>query len=119
MNPAGVYTTATGSCSTMYCHGNGRANNGTIAWLATTGPLACGACHSVTGVNMSGDHSRHINGQNMKCSQCHMTVVDANRNIIAADLHVNGKHEVKMLNGTFNPTTRQCANTGCHGTKTW
>jgi predicted CxxxxCH...CXXCH cytochrome family protein len=118
MNPAGAYTTATGSCTTMYCHGNGRGNNGTIGWL-TTGPLACGACHSITGTNMSGDHSRHINGENMRCSQCHMTVVDANRNIIAADLHVNGKHEVKMLNGTFNATTRQCANTGCHGTKTW
>lgn len=118
MNPIGAYTTATGSCATMYCHGNGRGGNGTITWLAA-GPLACGACHSVTGVNMSGDHSRHINGQNMRCSQCHATVVDANKNIINADLHVNGVHEVKMANGTFNPATRQCSNTGCHGTETW
>ena len=117
MNPAGAYAT-TGSCSTMYCHGNGRGNNGTISWLAT-GPLQCGACHSVTGTGMSGDHNKHINGENMRCSQCHATVVDANRNIINADLHVNGKHEVKMANGTFNPTTRQCSNTGCHNTKTW
>jgi predicted CxxxxCH...CXXCH cytochrome family protein len=118
MNPAGVYATATGTCSTMYCHGNGRGGNGTITWLAT-GPLACGACHSVTGTGMSGDHSRHINGENMRCSQCHATVVDANRNIINADLHVNGVHEVKMANGTFNPATRACSNTGCHGTETW
>ena len=46
-------------------------------------------------------------------------VVDANKNIINADLHVNGKHEVKMTNGTWNATTRTCANTGCHGTKSW
>lgn len=116
MNPGGVYTS--GTCSTMYCHGNGRGGNGTINWL-TTGPLACGACHSVTGVNMSGQHSRHINGEGMRCSQCHGTVVDANKNIINADLHVNGKHEVKMAAGTWNATTRTCANTGCHGTKSW
>ncbi|HWO24690.1 MAG TPA: hypothetical protein VNO30_38370 [Kofleriaceae bacterium] len=40
-------------------------------------------------------------------------------NIVNANLHVNGVHEVKMANGTYNATTRQCANTGCHGTETW
>lgn len=116
LNPAGAY--AAGTCSTMYCHGNGRGNTGSIAWLAT-GPLACGACHSVTGTNMSGDHNRHINEENMRCSQCHQTVVDQNRVIINADLHVNGVHEVKMAQGTFNPATRQCSATGCHGVETW
>lgn len=116
MNPIGAYSA--GSCSTMYCHGNGRGGNGTIAWLAT-GPLACTACHNTDGTNMSGKHSRHINGQNMKCSQCHQTVIDANMKIIAANLHVNGVHEVKMAAGTYNATTHQCSNTGCHNTKTW
>jgi predicted CxxxxCH...CXXCH cytochrome family protein len=118
LNPAGAYAVGTTTCSTQYCHGNGRANNGTISWLAT-GPLACGACHSVNGTNMSGDHSRHINGENMRCSECHGTVVNQNMTIIGATLHVNGVHEVKMAAGTFNPATRQCSNTGCHGTKTW
>jgi predicted CxxxxCH...CXXCH cytochrome family protein len=118
LNPAGTYSPGTTTCSTQYCHGNGRGNNGTISWLAT-GPLACGSCHSITGAGMSGDHSRHINGENMRCSQCHATVVDANRTIIGPLLHVNGVHEVKMANGTYNPATRQCSNTGCHGTETW
>jgi predicted CxxxxCH...CXXCH cytochrome family protein len=118
LNLAGTYAAGTTTCSTQYCHGNGRGNNGTISWLAI-GPLPCGACHSVTGTGMSGDHSRHINGENMRCSQCHATVVNQNMTIIAAPLHVNGVHEVKMANGTFNPATRQCSNTGCHGTKTW
>lgn len=116
LNPAGTY--AGGTCSSMYCHGNGRGGNGTIAWLAT-GPLACGACHSVTGSGMSGEHSTHINGENMRCSECHQTVVDQNLGIINANLHVNGVHEVKMAAGTWNPATRQCSNTGCHGTETW
>lgn len=118
LNPAGTYNAGTTTCATQYCHGNGRGNNGTISWLGT-GPLACGACHSVNGTGMSGDHSRHINGENMRCSQCHATVVNQNMTIIGATLHVNGVHEVKMTQGTYNPATRQCSNTGCHGTETW
>jgi predicted CxxxxCH...CXXCH cytochrome family protein len=116
LNPAGAY--ATGTCSTMYCHGNGRGNNGTINWL-TIGPLTCTSCHATNGTGMSGRHSRHIQGENMKCSQCHQTVVNAAMTIINADLHVNGVHEVKMANGTWNAATRTCSNTGCHGTKSW
>jgi predicted CxxxxCH...CXXCH cytochrome family protein len=118
LNPAGVFTKATATCSTQYCHGNGRGNNGTISWV-TPGALTCGRCHATDGTNMSGDHRKHIVGERMKCSQCHGTVVDAAMTIINANLHVNGVHEVKMANGTFNATTRQCANTGCHGTETW
>jgi predicted CxxxxCH...CXXCH cytochrome family protein len=118
LNSIGAYAVATTTCSSNYCHGNGRGGNGTISWL-TTGPLQCGACHSINGTNMSGRHSRHINGENMKCSQCHATVVNANMQIITANLHVNGVHEVKMANGTWNAGARTCSNTGCHGTKGW
>jgi hypothetical protein len=118
LNPAGVYTKTTATCSTMYCHGNGRGNTGTKVFTAA-GPLPCTGCHTTNGSGMSGQHSRHINGENMKCSGCHATVVNAAMTIIAADLHVNGVHEVKMTNGTWNPGTRQCSNTGCHGTKSW
>lgn len=116
LNPAATY--AAGTCSNLYCHSNGRGNTGTAAW-ATPGALACTSCHAINGTGMSGDHRKHIQGEGMRCSQCHATVVDANRNIINANLHVNGVHEVKMANGTFNATTRQCTNTGCHGTETW
>jgi predicted CxxxxCH...CXXCH cytochrome family protein len=119
LNATGVYTKATATCATMYCHGNGRGGNGTIAFTQA-GPLACTACHTTDGTNMSGQHRRHLGGEiNMKCSGCHAQVVDANMNIIAADLHVNGVHEVKMAAGTWNATARTCANTGCHGTKSW
>jgi len=117
-NPAGVYTAGTTTCSSNYCHGNGRTSNGTISWLSV-GPLPCNQCHSTTGTNMSGRHSRHINGENMKCSECHGTVVNANMQVIAAQLHINGARDVKMTNGTYNPGTRSCANTGCHNTKSW
>jgi len=118
LNPAGAYNFDTATCSTMYCHSNGRGNNGTKSWL-DAGMLACGACHSVTGTGMSGRHSRHINGENMECSECHATVVNAQQAIINANLHINGVHEVKMAQGAWNPNTRQCSNTGCHNTKSW
>jgi predicted CxxxxCH...CXXCH cytochrome family protein len=118
LNPAGTYSAAATTCATQYCHGNGRGNNGTISWLAT-GPLACGSCHGTNGAGMSGDHSRHINQENMRCSECHATVVNQAMTIIGAALHINGAHEVKMAAGTYNPATRQCSNTGCHGTETW
>jgi predicted CxxxxCH...CXXCH cytochrome family protein len=118
LNPLGVYTPATTTCSTQYCHGNGRGGNGTVSWL-TAGPLACTSCHPTNGTGMSGDHRKHIVGENMKCSECHADVVNATQVIINANLHVNGVHEVKMAAGTYNPATRACSNTGCHGTESW
>jgi predicted CxxxxCH...CXXCH cytochrome family protein len=118
LNPAGTYSTATATCSNQYCHGTGAGNNGTEVWNVP-GALACGGCHSMTGTGMSGDHRRHIGEENMRCSECHADVVSANQTIIGASLHVNGVHEVKMANGTFNAITRDCSNTGCHGTERW
>lgn len=117
MNPAGVYTAANATCSAQYCHGNGQGNTGTIVWT-TPMTLACGSCHSINGTGMSGDHRKHLN-EGLNCASCHRDVVDAGRNIINPNLHVNGVHEVKMNAGTFNATTRQCTNVGCHGTERW
>ena len=118
LNAAGTYSSATATCTNQYCHGNGRGNNGTVTWT-TPGTLACGSCHSVTGTGMSGDHSRHVNGEGMRCSECHGDVVNAQRAIIAPLLHVNGLHEIKMAAGTFNATTRTCTNLACHGSEAW
>jgi predicted CxxxxCH...CXXCH cytochrome family protein len=118
LNPAGVYTAATTTCSSLYCHGNGRGNTGTISWLAQ-GTLPCTGCHSTNGTGQSGEHRKHVNGENMQCNECHQDVVSANLTIIAAALHINGVHEVKMPQGTWNPANRSCSNTGCHGTETW
>lgn len=117
MNPAGTYDAAATTCRNMYCHGNGRGNNGVLSWL-TQGTLACGGCHRIDGQNMSGDHQDHLD-KDLVCADCHSTVVDGNMTIINASAHVNGVHDVKMAQGTWNPATRQCANSGCHNTRTW
>jgi predicted CxxxxCH...CXXCH cytochrome family protein len=117
LNPGATYTPATLTCANLYCHGNGRGSNGTIAFTAP-GPLPCTGCHATNGTGMSGRHGTHL-GEGIRCNRCHETVVDANMNIINADLHVNGVHEVKMANGKSDATTMTCTNTGCHGTQTW
>jgi predicted CxxxxCH...CXXCH cytochrome family protein len=117
LNRQGAYVTGTATCTTLYCHGNGQGNNGTKSWI-TPGALACGACHSVTGAGMSGKHQTHID-HNIKCSVCHSTVIDANMKIINANLHINGAHEVKLTDGTWDPSARTCKATTCHGNRTW
>jgi predicted CxxxxCH...CXXCH cytochrome family protein len=117
LNRRAVYTAATATCTNLYCHGNGRDNNGRAIWTAP-GALGCDACHSMNGTNMSGAHREHLQ-RGVRCSQCHATVVDANRNILNANLHVNGAHEVKMAAGTYDAQRRRCQNSGCHGTKEW
>jgi predicted CxxxxCH...CXXCH cytochrome family protein len=118
LNPAAVYTTGTAKCTNLYCHGNGRGNNGTATWI-NPGALGCTACHSTNGTNMSGAHRTHIADHGIKCAQCHGTVVDVNQKIINANLHINGAHEIKMANGTWDASRGRCQNVGCHGTKDW
>ncbi len=118
LNPTGVFTRATSTCSTSYCHGNGRGSNGTVVWNAP-GAKTCTSCHATSGTGMSGRHRKHIGDERMKCSECHGTVVNSQQTIINANLHINGVHEIKMANGTFDATARTCANTGCHETERW
>jgi len=125
----GTYNAATGTCSAMYCHGNGTGNNGTIA-KNVAGPLTCaGYCHKTPATGKHGTHR----GEGFGCYTCHGgtvnnnggTTVD-NYTIADATLHVNGKKDIKFTAGgaanmTYNTTTKQCSGggSGCHGTKTW
>jgi predicted CxxxxCH...CXXCH cytochrome family protein len=118
LNPVGAYARATTSCSNTYCHSNGRGGASTVSWVSET-DLTCTSCHAIDGTNMSGQHRRHIRNEGLRCSQCHQDVVNAQRVIVNANLHVNGAHEVKMAAGTYNPATRSCSNTGCHETERW
>jgi len=117
MNPLGVYTKANATCTTLYCHGDGRGSNGTIPFTAT-GALACNDCHGTHGPGMSGEHTLHL-VLGLRCSSCHADVIDRDMTILKPDLHVNGVHEVKMAKGTWDPATKKCSDTGCHFTLRW
>lgn len=121
LNPAATFTTATATCTNLYCHGNGRTSAGTAVWTSTT-QLACNSCHQTNGTGMSGKHTKHIQGENMTCAGCHQTVIAAGSTTITTPaLHVDGLKQVKMPTGTWTPSTKACSGlpNGCHGTKTW
>lgn len=124
LNPAGTVAYATGTCSNLYCHGNGRGNNGTIVFTSTT-PMVCSSCHLSPAVGqsangMSGDHDKHIRDKKINCVECHAQVINSNRQIIDAGLHINGLKEILMpKGGTYTASTRRCSNMACHGAETW
>jgi predicted CxxxxCH...CXXCH cytochrome family protein len=116
LNGAAVYSGTT--CSNLYCHGNGRGNNGTETWTGNP-TLGCGSCHGDLNnrTGMSGDHNGHI-GDGATCVDCHATVSNGNSNGIQNPaLHVNGLKEVVFeggINMTWDPVNKRCSGP-CHG----
>jgi predicted CxxxxCH...CXXCH cytochrome family protein len=103
-----------GTCSNVYCHGDGYLALGE----AYTGmaPLGCYGCHpDITTPQewnqMSGRHQVHLNGGVVTCYECHSTVVDANQVVVNPDYHVDGQRQVQPLDVVWNGAT--CTGT-CH-----
>ena len=116
LNPAATYNVGNASCSNMYCHGTGLSSNGSATWTSTTA-MTCHSCHgdfTAGSLPGHGDHTRE------KCNSCHSTVVDTNKNITSAALHVNGTREVVFARGgTWDPSTKRCTNIACHSNRSW
>lgn len=87
-----------GTCSNVYCHGDGIVP-GQITNDQTN--LQCYDCHADQVDNtywykMSGRHQLHLD-EGMSCSECHLSVVDANQVIINPAHHVDGIAEFQAL----------------------
>ena len=117
------------TCTMTYCHGNfpgGNAGNAPL-WTGTTGQAACGTCHDNGSHPASLDvprpdsvkiHSYHVGGFGLKCADCHAAVVDAQGNVIADSLHVNGIVDTLITDRTKCNTCHQARTdvcTLCHG----
>jgi len=84
-----------GSCSTVYCHGNGQGDNG--SWAESDGAPVCGDCHptmdddrEVWGT-MSGKHVNHLT-ERLGCHECHDDVVERSDDAIKdPSLHISGE----------------------------
>ncbi|MBI5486748.1 MAG: CxxxxCH/CxxCH domain-containing protein [Deltaproteobacteria bacterium] len=122
-NPAATYDFSAGRCSSLYCHGNGRGNNGAISWAGDP-TLTCSSCHndetvSEAAFTMSGQHWSHVGDTGLRCNQCHSTVVNSSKTIIDRTLHIDGDVTVSLAaGGTYNPATRTCTPI-CHDPETW
>jgi hypothetical protein len=119
---AGASSTWNGTTCTVGCHGSVAIGAAipTPQWTKVDGTQSvCGSCHGIAGTGMSGQHNRHIVGENMECTECHGDVIGSAKTFVNTALHINGVHDVKMTAGTYNAGTKECANTGCHGTEHW
>lgn len=124
LNPVATVDLATGTCSNLYCHGNGRGSNGTMAWTVAA-PMDCNSCHDSPAPGqsanaMSGKHNKHIRNEDLSCVECHAGVVDANQQIVEASLHVDGQRSILIpTGGDWNPANKRCSNMACHEDKSW
>lgn len=119
LNPQGSF--AAGQCSNLYCHGNGRGDNGTVAMAATA--MTCEGCHAgpdggnAAWSTMSGDHRRHL-GDNMSCNDCHADVTADGRTLTNAGLHLDGIKQLAFSEPGFTATIQgtqiRCSGV-CHG----
>jgi len=117
LSAAGAYDGA-GTCSSLYCHGNGRGNNGTA--VDGSAPMQCNSCHpGMASANdwgsMSGEHRKHLN-EGFNCGNCHVDVTDNGLSIREPLLHVDGANQVRFTDSqvTYNPATGRCSGS-CHG----
>ncbi|MBX7080689.1 MAG: hypothetical protein K1X88_15945 [Nannocystaceae bacterium] len=118
LSEAGGYD-GNGSCTTLYCHGNGRQDNGAYSHDMATPD--CGGCHAYPGTanddltTMSGQHRRHMN-EGAQCQDCHTDTVSGDT-ILTASLHVDGNKDVKLSGPasdmTWNAGAKSCSGT-CH-----
>ncbi len=122
LNPGSNYSFTAFTCTTSYCHGSGVTAKTSPAWISTTALACVDGCHGGD-PSRTGMSSNHRRGDHKKpCATCHKSVVDANSNIIAAGLHVNGVKDVQFsaAGSSYNPANKSCTGTGngCHGNGT-
>ena len=104
----GVYVN--GTCSRLYCHGNGRSDNGTAQWTDDSA-LDCSSCHTIG--NMSGQHFLHVQG-GVGCADCHADTVSNNTTISKLKNHINGSIQV-----TVTTWDGQGCSPACHESEIW
>ncbi|MES2643310.1 MAG: CxxxxCH/CxxCH domain-containing protein [Myxococcota bacterium] len=104
-----------GTCSNLYCHGNGRSDNGSVSVDST---VRCGSCHAVQASGedawerLSAPHEDHLE-EGVTCNECHGEVVSAGDVIAHPELHVNGSVSVRLPSG-MTRASETCTGS-CHG----
>ena len=126
-NPAGSYDPATGTCASLYCHGNGSALLGGEIW-ENDPTVGCDQCHAFVGsapaqfVAMSTGHEFH---DNYYCNVCHADVWNffPARNVfdfVDKSLHIDGSHSVRLnFNGFENAYDGVTCSPPCHAPRPW
>jgi predicted CxxxxCH...CXXCH cytochrome family protein len=119
LNPYAVYNYEAYTCNNAYCHSDGWYAYKEMTWTENL-DLGCTSCHEQGGNTMSGKHDKHVNVRGYGCNECHYTVIDANKNFLRPDYHIDGVHQVYFnpatagANGAWDAANRTCVNVACH-----
>jgi predicted CxxxxCH...CXXCH cytochrome family protein len=111
-------TVADDTCSNLYCHGNGRADNGTVSFTAAA--MTCDSCHagpdgSAAWSTMSGEHRRHLQFSGVTCADCHLDVTADGRTLTNPVLHIDGLRQTASADLTIEPGATVRCTGACHG----
>lgn len=112
LSAGGVYEGG-GSCTNLYCHGNGRTRG---AYTHERARPTCDTCHagptSTRWASLSGRHADHLR-EGVRCFECHSRTVDGQGDILNGDVHVNGVKDLDFASGQITRTNGQCSGS-CH-----
>lgn len=77
--------------------------------------LGCNSCHSIDDLTqMSRRHDKHNIQRGLECVDCHGTVVNAERDFVGPEYHINGYHDVYFLDGGVWDGAAKTCDVGCH-----
>jgi predicted CxxxxCH...CXXCH cytochrome family protein len=108
-----------GTCSSLYCHTNGR-NGNPLQVPQWGGTLAgCRGCHGSAGdAALSGAHAGHTKGPQpaFACERCHSATANSTGGIKDFTAHLNRQVDIAFSDGqgAFEPTDKSCSATRCH-----
>jgi len=151
LNPSGSYNkssefdpgSAGGTCSSLYCHSNGKTGTAVARYenptWGTTWTNVCNGCHGATnkddvtnpygapdyatGAGTENSHAKHAmntaTSQNYNCSKCHTQTTTTGTSITGA-IHIDQSVQVSFdssnsgANDYGTPDAKQCSNLYCH-----
>lgn len=114
-NPGATYN-GNGTCTNMYCHGNGQVTGSYTDGLA---PMTCSSCHGSKANNFAGLSGQHRDHHaQFQCADCHRGVVATGSTVISAPaLHINKARDVQFSVPNFTYTNGTCTGL-CHDNHT-
>lgn len=123
-----------GSCSSTYCHSNGKVGttvgqNNTVSWTTASTTLTCNSCHGTNtgagtfvsqygepnyasgaaGSATSNSHQKHVDVQGITCNECHNNTAASNTALKAGNTTHLNQNTQDIAFGGFSSSWRAAA----------